>query len=133
MARKGKYCRFLEAQEVESTPSDGAVELYPRHRLRVYMPRPGPRAPVLPQKRSATRKRQAKRPCLGTEVVAENEGCTCSFSAHAAMDNIVDENSTDSDSSNDSDSDSSSSGEDMNAQRWVFRLQIGRSMHVLLI
>ena len=23
MARKGKYCRFLEAQEVESTPSDG--------------------------------------------------------------------------------------------------------------
>ncbi|KAL5515063.1 hypothetical protein EMCRGX_G000181 [Ephydatia muelleri] len=72
-------------------------------------------APVLPQKRSATRKRQAKRPCLGTEVVAENEGCTCSFSAHAAMDNIVDENSTDRDSSNDSDS--SSSGEDVNAQR----------------
>ena len=89
-------------------------------------------APVLPQKRSATRKRQAKRPCLlGTEVVAENEGCTCSSSAHAAMDNIVDENSTDSDSSNDSDS--SSSREDVNAQRWVFRLQIGRSMHVLLI
>ena len=90
-------------------------------------------APVLPQKRSATRKRQAKRPCLGTEVVAENEGCACSSSAHAAMDNIVDENSTDSDSSNDSDSESSSSGEDVNAQRWVFRLQIGRSMHVLLI
>eukprot|EP00731_Ephydatia_muelleri_P012969 Em0007g279a len=34
----------------------------------------------------------------------------------AAMDNQVDENSTDSDSSNDSDSDSSSSGEDVNAQ-----------------
>ena len=82
-------------------------------------------APVLPQKQSATRKRQAKRPCLGTEVVAVNEGCTCSSSAHAAMDNIVEENSTDSDSSNDSDSDSSSSGEDVNAQRCVFRLQIG--------
>ena len=90
-------------------------------------------APVLPQKRSATRKSQAKRPCLGAEVAAENEGCTCSSSAHAAMDNIVDENSTDSDSSNDSDSDSSSSCEDVNAQMWVFRLQIGRSMHVLLI
>ena len=67
-------------------------------------------APVLPQKQSATRKRQAKRPCLGTEVVAENEGCTCSSSAHAAMDNIVDENSTDSDSSNDSDSDRLTAG-----------------------
>ena len=52
---------------------------------------------------------------------------------HAAMDNIADENSTDSNSSNDSDSDSSSSGEDVDAQRWAFRLQIGRSMHVLLI
>ena len=109
--------------------SCGTVHVYPR-RGNCYAQG---HAPVLPQKRSATRKRQAKRPCLGTEVAAENEGCTCSSSAHAAMDNIVDENSTDSDSSNDSDSDSSSSGEDVDAQRWAFRLQIGRSMHVLLI
>ena len=64
---------------------------------------------------------------------AENEGCTCSSSAHAAMDNIVDKNSTDSDLLNDSDSDSSSSGEDVNAQRWGFRLQISRSMPILLL
>ncbi|KAL5474730.1 hypothetical protein EMCRGX_G026718 [Ephydatia muelleri] len=67
---------------------------------------------LLPQKRSAyTRKRQAKRPCLGTEEAAEDDGCSSS----ARRDNVGDESSTD--SSNDSDSDSSSSGEDVNAQR----------------
>ena len=66
MARKRKYCRFLEAQGAESALSDGAVEQYPRRRQRVYMLRP----------RTSTsteaRKRQAKRPCLGTEEAAEN-------------------------------------------------------------
>ena len=62
---------------------------------------------------ACTRKRQAKRLCLGTEEAAEDDGC----SASAQRDNIGDERSTD--SSNDSDSDSS---EDVNAQRWVFRL-----------
>ena len=76
---------------------------------------------LFPQKCSAcTRKRQAKRPCLGTEEAAEDDGCSSS----ARMDNIGDESSTD--SSNDSDSDSSSSGEDVNAQRWVFRFGNGQ-------
>ena len=85
MARKGKYCRFLEAQEVESTPSDGAVELYPRHRLRVYAT---PRATHQYFHRSDLPLESVKlSDPAGTEVVAENEGCTCSSSTHAAMNN----------------------------------------------
>eukprot|EP00731_Ephydatia_muelleri_P024670 Em0016g941a len=82
--KEGEYCRFLEARGVERTLSE---EVF-----------------------CCTRKRQAKRPCLGTEEAAEDDGCSSS----ARMDNIGDESSTD--SSNDSDSDSSSSGEDVNAQ-----------------
>ncbi|KAL5492030.1 hypothetical protein EMCRGX_G017418 [Ephydatia muelleri] len=89
MARKGKYYRFLEVQGADSTLSVGAVEQY--HGLdKGYMLRP------------RTRKCQAKRPCLGTEEAAEDDGCSSS----ARRD----------DSSNESDSDSSSSGEDVNAQ-----------------
>ena len=79
---------------------------------------------------ACTRKRQAKRPCLGTEEAAEDDGCSSS----ARRDNIGDESSTD--SSNDSDSDSSSSGEDVNSQTEVgfsFWKWTGQVSDVLLI
>ena len=109
--KEGEYCRFLEARGVERTLSEGAVEQISTASTKgIYAT---PTYLLLPQKRSAcTRKRQAKRPCLGTEEAAEDDGCSSS----ARRDNIGDESSTD--SSND---DSSSSGEDVNAQRWVFR------------
>ena len=118
--KEGEYFRFLEARGVERTLSEGAVEQYPRRRQRVYMLRPRTCYFHRSDLHACTRKRQAKRPCLGTEEAAEDDGC----SSAARRDNIGDESSTD--SSNDSDSDSSSSGEDVNAQRWVFRFGNGQ-------
>ena len=95
MARKGKYCRFLEARGVERTLSDGAVEQYPRRATPTYQyfHRSDLHALEI--------KRQAKRSCLGTEEAAEDDGCS---SSARRITYVGDESSTD--SSNESDSDS---------------------------
>ena len=74
--KEGEYCRFLEARGVERTLSEGAVEQYPRRRQRVYMLRPRTCYFHRSDLHACTRKRQAKRPCLGTEEAAEDDGCS---------------------------------------------------------
>ena len=122
MARKGKYCRFLEARGVERTLSDGAVEQYPRRATPTYQyfHRSDLHALEI--------KRQAKRSCLGTEEAAEDDGCS---SSARRITYVGDESSTD--SSNESDSDSSSSGEDVNAQSCFGNGQVRSMTYVLLI
>ena len=92
--KEGEILQVSGSSRSRNAVSDGAVEQYPR----TTASKKGTcicyaHVPVLPQKRSAcTRKRQAKRPCLGTEGAAEDDGCSSS----AWRDNISDESSTDS-------------------------------------